>query len=198
MTIALKRTMLFVCALLVVELLAFAGVVFASQGAQITGGIPKMIPADPTYIQPVETEVAVDEPIVEVVEEPVIEEISEEIWEEETEIETPAAASDGFVDANVDGAWIAGSDFMVQGVHYDGSGYSYTYYSENVLPGGGLNIPGRHVGDEGYVMDGNGNLCLASDDLPYGTVVNVPFGTGTAVVYDCGSGYGNLDVYVSW
>lgn len=107
--------------------------------------------------------------------------------------------SDGeYVDANVDGAWISAADFMYNGVHYDSSGYSYTYYSENVLPGGGLDIPGRHVNDEGYVVDCDENLCLASDDLPYGTVVNVPFGTGTAVVYDCGGGYGNLDVYVSW
>lgn len=105
---------------------------------------------------------------------------------------------DVYVDANVDGKWISGSDFMFNGVHYDSSGYSYTYYSENVLPGGGLVIPGRHVGDEGYVCDGDGNLCIASDDLPYGTVVKVPFGAGTAVVYDSGSGYGNLDVYVSW
>ena len=117
----------------------------------------------------------------------------------EPEVQTPSYDGGGYVDANVDGTWISGSDFAWMGVHYDsGSGYSYTYYSENVLPGGGLSIPGRHVGDEGYVMDGNGNLCLASDDLPYGTVVSVPFGSGTGVVYDCGSGYGNLDVYVSW
>ncbi|MDO5451502.1 MAG: hypothetical protein Q4F56_00220 [Candidatus Saccharibacteria bacterium] len=135
----------------------------------------------------------------------------EAVWEEEfddydeadaddDDVEDVDSSDDGddYVDANVDGEWISGSDFMFNGVHYDSSGYSYTYYSENVLPGGGLDIPGRHVGDEGYVCDGDGNLCLASDDLPYGTVVKVPFGTGTAVVYDCGSGYGNLDVYVSW
>ena len=46
--------------------------------------------------------------------------------------------------------------------------------------------------------DGDGNLCLASNDLPYGTVVNVPFGSGTAVVYDCGCSSGILDVYVAW
>lgn len=96
------------------------------------------------------------------------------------------------------GDWVSGSDFRQKGIHYDDSGYSYTYYSENVLPGGGLDIPGRHVDGEGYVCDANGNLCIASDDLPKGTVVDVPFGSGTAVVYDCGSGYGNLDVYVSW
>ena len=111
---------------------------------------------------------------------------------------TPSYDGGGFVDANVDDNWIAGSDFKFSGVHQDSSGYSYTYYSENVLPGGGLNIPGRHVGDEGYVMDGDNNLCVASSDLPYGTVVKVPFGTGTAVVYDSGCSSGVLDVYVSW
>lgn len=118
----------------------------------------------------------------------------------EAEWQEPEYEGDGgCVDANVDGAWISGSDLMFNGVHYDnGSGYSYTYYSENVLPGGGLDIPGRHTNDEGYVCDGDGNICIASDDLAKGTVVNVPFGDGTAVVYDCGSGYGNLDVYVSW
>ena len=104
----------------------------------------------------------------------------------------------GVINANADGSWISGSDFRFSGVHQDSSGYSYTYYSENVLPGGGLNIPGRHVGDEGYVRDGDGNLCVASSDLPQGTVVSVPFGSGTAVVYDSGCSSGVLDVYVSW
>lgn len=104
----------------------------------------------------------------------------------------------GYENANVDGAWISSGDFQYNGVHSDSSGWSYTYYSENVLPGGGLDIPGRHVDDEGYVCDADGNICIASDDLEYGTVVSVPFGSGTAVVYDSGSGSGNLDIYTSW
>lgn len=112
--------------------------------------------------------------------------------------EAPSYDGSGYTNANVDGVWISGADFMFNGVHQDSSGYSYSWYPERVLPGGGLNIPGRHVGDEGYVVDGDGNLCVASDDLPYGTVVSVPFGSGTAVVYDCGGGHGNLDVYTSW
>lgn len=106
----------------------------------------------------------------------------------------------GYYNANMNGAWHAGGDFMFSGGsgYDDGSGFSFTWYSENVLPGGGLDIPGRHVGDEGYVCDENGNVCLASDYLPAGTVVDIPFGNGTGVVYDSGSGYDNLDVYVSW
>ncbi len=152
-----------------------------------------------------EVEPETDSSTEEYTEEVYVDEVLSEDYVEETPIEesisedSAPSYDSGYVNANVDGNWIAGSDFAWMGVHYDsGSGYSYTYYSENVLPGGGLSIPGRHVGDEGYVMDGNGNLCLASDDLPYGTVVSIPFGSGTGVVYDCGSGYGNLDVYVSW
>lgn len=96
------------------------------------------------------------------------------------------------------GECISASEFQRNGIYFGDNGYSYTYYSERVLPGGGLDIPGRHVNDEGYICDVNGNLCIASDDLPKGTVMDIPFGTGTAVVYDCGSGSGNIDVYVSW
>lgn len=117
----------------------------------------------------------------------------------ESEYSTFEDSGPKIVDANVDGKWIPGSYFVLAGVHFDeGSGFSYTYYSQRVLPGGGLTIPGRHVNEEGYVVDINECLCLASDDLPYGTIVKVPFGTGLAVVYDCGGGFGNLDVYVDW
>lgn len=104
----------------------------------------------------------------------------------------------GHYNANLDGNWYQGSNFEFDGRYKDGSGYSFTWYPEKVLPGGGLNIPGRHVGDEGYICDENGNVCLSSDNLPPGTVVDVPFGSGTGVVYDSGSGDGNIDVYVSW
>lgn len=120
------------------------------------------------------------------------------IYEEYEESDVSTYSGGGYENANVDGVWISSSDFQFNGVHSDSSGWSYTYYSENVLPGGGLDIPGRHVDDEGYVCDADGNICIASDDLEYGTVVSVPFGSGTAVVYDSGSGYGNLDIYTSW
>lgn len=64
----------------------------------------------------------------------------------------------------------------------------------NVLPGGGLNIPGRHVNANGYVADGDGFIVLAND-APIGTVFPTPFG-GYGKVYDRGT-YGNhLDVYI--
>ena len=89
------------------------------------------------------------------------------------------------------------SYFRVMGVIYSG-GYRYTYYSQRVLPGGGLSIPGRHVDGEGYVCDGAGRICLASNDYPYGTVITVPFGSGVGCVYDSGCDSGTLDVYCDW
>lgn len=88
------------------------------------------------------------------------------------------------------------SDFMVMGV-LNWGGYRWTWYSQRVLPGGGLNIPGRHVDGNGYVSDGEGYICLASNDLPYGTVVDTPLGK-PGRVYDCGCASGTLDVYVNW
>ena len=85
---------------------------------------------------------------------------------------------------------------MFNGVIYWG-GYRWTWYSEKVLPGGGLQIPGRYVDENGYVCDENGYICLASSELGWGTVVDTPFGK-SGCVYDSGPSSGTLDVYVSW
>lgn len=78
------------------------------------------------------------------------------------------------------------------------NGHKETYYSERVLPGNGLNIPGRHVADDGTVRDGEGYICVASDYnyLPYGTILLTSL--GPARVYDCGCAYGTIDIYTSW
>lgn len=86
-------------------------------------------------------------------------------------------------------------DFRTAGVVSDG-GTTYTWYSQNVLPGGGLDIPGRHVNADGFVCDGDGKICVASSDLPHGTAVSTPF--GDAVVYDGGCASGVIDVYTAW
>ena len=88
------------------------------------------------------------------------------------------------------------SHFRKMGVIYWGD-YRWTWYSQNVLPGGGLNIPGRHVDDNGYVCDENNYICLASNDLSEGTVVSTPFGK-SGKIYDSGCASGTLDVYVAW
>ena len=77
------------------------------------------------------------------------------------------------------------------------NGYRWTYYSQRVLPGGGLKIPGRHVGAYGFVCDENEYICLASSDLKRGTVVDTPFGM-KGCVYDCGCASGTLDCYCDW
>lgn len=68
------------------------------------------------------------------------------------------------------------SDFRVRGVIHD-NGKKFTYYSQSVLPGGGLKIPGRHVNSGGYVSDGDGYIVLASNrSISKGTIINTPFG----------------------
>lgn len=84
-------------------------------------------------------------------------------------------------------------EFMFQGVVYWGD-YKFTYYSQSVLPGGGLRIPGRHVNDDGYVCDGDGYIVLAGS-AEKGTIFETPFGA-PGKIYDRGT-YGNhLDVYI--
>jgi len=82
-----------------------------------------------------------------------------------------------------------------KGVNYY-NGYKETYYSQKVLPGGGLNIPGRHVAEDGTVRDIDGYICVASSDLEYGSVVETSLGTGK--VYDSGCDSGVIDIYTNW
>ena len=77
------------------------------------------------------------------------------------------------------------------------NGWKWTWYSQRVLPGGGLRIPGRHVDNNGYVCDGNNYICLASSTLPYGTVINTPFGKQVKI-YDTGCATDTIDVYVDF
>lgn len=73
-----------------------------------------------------------------------------------------------------------------------------TYYSQRVLPGGGLKIPGRHVAEDGTVRDQNGYICVAAHQsyLSRGSVVMTSL--GPAKVYDTGCAYGTIDIYVNW
>lgn len=83
-------------------------------------------------------------------------------------------------------------------VYADGS--EWTWYSQNTLPGNGLtdlNNNGRTVSDEGYVVDGDGYIAIASPDesLPIGTEIDTPWGPGRIYDYNDGSSY---DVYANW
>ena len=82
-----------------------------------------------------------------------------------------------------------------KGVNYF-NGHKETWYSQRVLPGGGLKIPGRHVDGQGLVCDGDGYICVASSDYSKGTIVETSLGTGK--VYDCGCASGTIDIYTDW
>lgn len=85
------------------------------------------------------------------------------------------------------------AEFRVKGVVFYNQ-LKFTYYSELVLPGGGLQIPGRHVNANGYVADKDGYIVLAND-APLGTVIDTPFGA-KGKVYDRGTFGNQFDVYI--
>ncbi len=76
------------------------------------------------------------------------------------------------------------------------NGHRETYYSQRVLPGHGLSIPGRHVASDGTIRDASGYICVASSDYPKGTIVETSLGTG--MVYDSGCASGTIDIYTDW
>lgn len=88
------------------------------------------------------------------------------------------------------------SQLQIFGVIYWG-GWRWTWYSQNVLPGGGLNIPGRHVDKNNYICDEDDYICLASSALSLGTIVDTPFGK-QGKVYDSGCPFDTLDVYTNF
>lgn len=76
------------------------------------------------------------------------------------------------------------------------NGWIFTWYSENVLPGRGLKIDGRHS-DGDFVRDGEGYIVLASVNLQKGEIIDTPFGEGK--VYDTGDfSSGVIDIYTSF
>ncbi len=81
-------------------------------------------------------------------------------------------------------------------VYYNG--HRETYYSQRVLPGNGLNIPGRHVADDGTIRDGDGYICVAANSAYMKKGTTLMTSLGPAKVYDCGCAYGTIDIYVNW
>ena len=93
-------------------------------------------------------------------------------------------------------ASISASSFKKQGVFYWGN-LKWTYYSQKVLPGGGLSIPGRSISENGYIIDENVYICCASADIAHGTVIDTPLGA-KGKIYDTAGVHGIIDVYVNW
>lgn len=78
------------------------------------------------------------------------------------------------------------------------NGQRETYYSQRVLAGTSLRIPGRHVADDGTVRDGDGYISVAASTsyLPRGAIVKTSL--GPAKVYDSGCASGTIDIYTNW
>ena len=78
------------------------------------------------------------------------------------------------------------------------NGHKETYYSQKVLPGASLRIPGRHVADDGTIRDGEGYICVAANTayMSKGTILITSL--GPAKVYDSGCAVGVIDIYVNW
>lgn len=74
-------------------------------------------------------------------------------------------------------------------------GYRFTWYSQKTLPGGGLNIPGRHVNGAGFVCDGDGYI-VAATAFGRGTTGNSPWGAWKS--YDTGVSGNTVDLYCNW
>lgn len=128
-------------------------------------------------------------------------EVAEQVSEEETDAEPerdvdPSEEEEPATDDEEYAAVYSASYFRRMGVIRWG-GWRWTWYSERVLPGSGLRIPGRHADGNGFIRDCDGYICCASDVLGYGTVIETPFG-GYGKIYDCGCDADVVDVYVSW
>lgn len=101
-----------------------------------------------------------------------------------------SASSEG--GASASGGFMTVPQFKFRGA-MNWNGHRWTYYSETVLPGTALNIPGRHVSG-GAVCDIDGYVVLASCDYAKGTVIDTPIGKGK--VYDYCPTSGTIDLYV--
>ena len=83
----------------------------------------------------------------------------------------------------------------VDGINYY-NGVRESYYSQKVLAGGGLNIPGRHVAADGTIRDADGYIVVASDNQAKGSTGQSSL--GAYKVYDTGVGHSGIDVYTNW
>jgi len=137
-----------------------------------------------------------------VAEEPAVEP-SEPAWEPEEEwydYEPAYYESEPYSEPESVEAWSGDApDLRSMGVVDDGE-RTFTWYSQNTLPGGGLdelNNNGRHLDDRGFVVDADGYIAAASPwgSEPIGTVIDTPY--GPAKIYDANEG-SSTDLYTGW
>lgn len=112
----------------------------------------------------------------------------------QTAEENTAAATSSQTQSSTPGA---GSGVLnpVDGINYY-NGVRESYYSQKVLPGGGLSIPGRHVASDGTIRDADGYIAVASDNQAKGSTGQSSL--GAYKVYDTGVGHSGIDVYTNW
>lgn len=179
---------------------------FASSASVTKGALasPFKTPAyvDPTSLYVPNDKPAPEEPADIPEDEPEVEEeeggesVEEDFIEEPVAVVYTEEGHEESSDIYADSPAVGTEDFQTAGVVYDEAGTRYTWYSEQVLPGGGLDIPGRYTDEEGFVRDETGNIAVASSDHEKGTAVDTPFGPG--MVYDTGCASGTVDIYVGW
>ena len=148
-----------------------------------------------------------DETVTETSNDNVVEVSADEISEQESPVEEESSEEAADYTYTEDTYELGYPSYMLYSPDYfkengviEYNGYYFTYYSERVMPGEGLYIPGRWTDEYGFVRDGNGNLCLASntpDTMDRFSTVYTPWGLG--VIYDYGTGNDAvIDVYVGW
>lgn len=120
-------------------------------------------------------------------------------YEEMTTEEMVAAIANGSYKLEYSAAYDASPNRLTKSkgaLYYNN--HKETYYSERVLPGNSLQIPGRHTADDGTVRDAEGYICVAASTsyLARGTVVKTSM--GPAKVYDSGCAAGTIDIYTNW
>lgn len=79
-------------------------------------------------------------------------------------------------------------------------GCKWTYYTQRILPGRSLNIPGRHLDKNGFICDKDDYIVVAitRNARQKRLVVPTPFGK-YGKCYDCGGGGSAWrDVYTNW
>ena len=149
--------------------------------------------------QPKEEEVPVEQPKEEVKPEEPVTPVLTKSYDELTTQELIDAINSGAYKLEYSSPYNASSNKFSKAkgaIYYDD--HKETYYSQNVLPGTSLNIPGRHVAEDGTVRDGEGYICVAANSsyLSKGTVVKTSM--GPAKVYDSGCASGIVDIYTNW
>ena len=76
------------------------------------------------------------------------------------------------------------------------NGHYETWYSQKVLPGKGLNIPGRHVDNKGLIRDGDNYICVATKLVAMRSKINTSLGMGKR--YDTCVDSNVVDIYTNW